>query len=86
MFRFVTFIPLEFWATVLLLLFMWTAFGLWGMVITIVLLVLIAGGGRISHQRQEGHGHRRIRPVRAAREPPRDIPSVLSETLDSWLD
>jgi hypothetical protein len=30
MFRFVTIIPLEFWAIVLLLLFMWVTFGLWG--------------------------------------------------------
>jgi hypothetical protein len=51
MFRFVTIIPLEFWAIVLLLLFMWVTFGLWGMVTTVVLLMLIAGGGRISRLR-----------------------------------
>jgi hypothetical protein len=46
-FLFVTIIPLEFWAIVLLLLFMWAAFGLWGMVATVIILALIEGG-RIS--------------------------------------
>ena len=41
MFRFVTIVPLEFWAIVLLLLFMWAAFGLGGLVITVVGLALI---------------------------------------------
>jgi hypothetical protein len=44
MVKFVTIIPLEFWATVLLLLFMWAAFGLWGMVGTVLLLMLIKSG------------------------------------------
>jgi hypothetical protein len=34
MFRFVTIIPLEFWAIVLLLLFMWAAFGVNGLIIS----------------------------------------------------
>jgi hypothetical protein len=46
-FLFVTIIPLEFWAIILLLLFMWAAFGVWGMVVTVILLALIEGG-RIS--------------------------------------
>jgi hypothetical protein len=37
-FVFVTIIPLAFWAIVLLLLFMWAAFGLGGMVITVAIL------------------------------------------------
>jgi hypothetical protein len=41
MFRFVTIIPLSFWAIVLLLLFMWAAFGLGGLVITVVGLAAI---------------------------------------------
>jgi len=51
MFRFVTIIPLEFWAIVLLLLLMWVAFGLWGMVAAVVLLALITVGGQFSHHR-----------------------------------
>jgi hypothetical protein len=43
-FLFVTIIPLEFWAIVLLLLFMWAAFGLWGMVATVIILAVIQGG------------------------------------------
>jgi hypothetical protein len=42
-FVFVTIIPLEFWAIVLLLLFMWAAFGLWGMITTVAVLALIEG-------------------------------------------
>ena len=41
MFRFVTIIPLEFWAAVLLLLFVWATFGLNGMVLTALALALI---------------------------------------------
>jgi hypothetical protein len=41
MFRFVTIIPLEMWAIVLLLLFMWAAFGLNGFIVTVVCLTLL---------------------------------------------
>jgi hypothetical protein len=41
MFRFVTIIPLEMWAIVLLLLFMWAAFGLNGFIVTVVCLALL---------------------------------------------
>jgi len=44
MFRFVTIIPLELWAIVLLLLFMWAAFGLNGFIITTLGLALLQGG------------------------------------------
>jgi hypothetical protein len=44
MFHFVTIIPLSFWAIVLLLLFMWAAFGLGGLVATVVMLALLEGG------------------------------------------
>jgi hypothetical protein len=44
MFRFVTIIPFEFWALVLLLLFMSAAFGLNGFILTVLGLVLIQGG------------------------------------------
>jgi hypothetical protein len=44
MFRFVTIIPLEFWAIVLLLLFMWAAFGLNALIITILGLMLLQAG------------------------------------------
>jgi hypothetical protein len=44
MFRFVTIIPLEFWAIVPFLLFIWAAFGLWGMVATVVGLALTESG------------------------------------------
>ena len=41
MFRFVTIIPLEFWAIVLLLLFMWAAFGLNGFILTVLGLAFL---------------------------------------------
>jgi hypothetical protein len=41
MFRFVTIIPLSFWAIVLFMLFMWAAFGLGGLVITVIGLAAI---------------------------------------------
>jgi hypothetical protein len=41
MFRFVTIVPLQFWAIILLLLFMSAAFGLGGLVFTVVGLTLI---------------------------------------------
>ena len=41
MLRFVTIVPLLFWAIVLLLLFMWAAFGLIGLIFTVVGLALI---------------------------------------------
>jgi hypothetical protein len=41
MFRFITIIPLELWAIVLLLLFMWAAFGLNGFIITVLGLALL---------------------------------------------
>jgi hypothetical protein len=41
MFRFVTIIPIELWAIVLLLLFMWAAFGLNGFIITVLGLALL---------------------------------------------
>jgi hypothetical protein len=41
MFRFVTIIPLEMWAIVLLLLFMWAAFGLSGFIIAVVCVALL---------------------------------------------
>ena len=44
MFRFVTIIPLEFWAIVLFLLFVWAAFGLNGLVITTLGLMLLQMG------------------------------------------
>lgn len=58
MFRFVTIIPLEFWAIVLLLLFMWVAFGLNGLVITVVglaptLRYLAWIAGAITHRAHE---------------------------------
>jgi hypothetical protein len=40
-FYFVTIIPLEFWAIVLLLLFMWAAFGLGGLVTTVMGLAAV---------------------------------------------
>jgi hypothetical protein len=46
MFRFVTIIALEFWAIVLLLLFMLYAFCLNGFIITVVLLALVQGARR----------------------------------------
>jgi len=46
MFRFVTIIPLELWAIVLLLLFMWAAFGLNGFLITVLALALLQSGRR----------------------------------------
>jgi len=51
MFRFVTIIPLEFWAIVLLLLFMWAAFGLNGLVLTVLGLALIQGGRIFARRR-----------------------------------
>jgi hypothetical protein len=44
MFHFVTIIPLEFWAIVLFLLFMWAAFGLNGFILTVIGLTLIQVG------------------------------------------
>lgn len=44
MFRFVTIIPFSFWVIILLLAFMWVAFGLWGMVATVVAIVLLESG------------------------------------------
>ncbi|MGA9334021.1 MAG: hypothetical protein WBV39_07060 [Rudaea sp.] len=44
MFRFVTIIPLQFWAIVLLLVFMWTAFGLNGLIFTTIGLTLLQTG------------------------------------------
>jgi hypothetical protein len=41
MFRFVTIIPIDLWAIVLLLLFMWAAFGLNGFIITVLSLALL---------------------------------------------
>jgi hypothetical protein len=41
MFRFVTIIPLELWAIVLLLLFIWGAFGLNGFIITVICMALL---------------------------------------------
>jgi hypothetical protein len=43
-FRFVTVIPLELWAIVLLLLFMSVSMGLWWMIGTVVLLAMLEGG------------------------------------------
>jgi hypothetical protein len=43
MFRFVTIIPFSLWIYLLLLMFMWAAFGLGGLVITVVGL----GGNRV---------------------------------------
>jgi hypothetical protein len=43
MFRFVTIIPFSFWIIILLLVFMWIAFGLWGMVTAVVVLALLEG-------------------------------------------
>ncbi len=42
MFRFVTIIPLRFWAIVLLLVFMWAAFGLGELIVTALALALLA--------------------------------------------
>jgi hypothetical protein len=50
MFRFVTIIPLEFWAIVLLLLFMWAAFGLNGFILTVLGLALIQSGRIPGHR------------------------------------
>ena len=50
-FLFVTIIPLEFWAIVLLLLFMWAAFGLEGLVITVVGLTAIMFFGQLGENR-----------------------------------
>jgi hypothetical protein len=50
-FHFVTIIPLEFWAIVLLLLFMWAAFGLGGLVITALGLALIMFFGQLGQNR-----------------------------------
>jgi hypothetical protein len=50
MFRFVTIIPLELWAIVLLLLFMWAVFGLNGLILTVVGLALLQAG-RFSSRR-----------------------------------
>jgi hypothetical protein len=49
MFRFVTIIPIELWAIVLLLLFMWFVFGLNGLIITVLglSLPLLLGGLKV---------------------------------------
>ena len=47
MFRFVTIIPLSFWAIILLMLFMWAAFGLGGLVITVLGLAAITFFGQL---------------------------------------
>jgi hypothetical protein len=52
MFRFVTIIPLEFWVYILLLLFMWAAFGLNGLVVTVVGLALIMFFGQLRGSRR----------------------------------
>jgi hypothetical protein len=52
MFHFVTIIPFEFWVFVLLLLFMWAAFGLNGLVITAVGLALIMFFGQLRGSRR----------------------------------
>jgi hypothetical protein len=44
MFRFVTIIPLSFWAIIMLMLFMWFAMGLWWMVGTAVVLAMLESG------------------------------------------
>lgn len=49
MFRFVTIIPIELWAIVLLLLFMWVAFGLNGLILTVLGLALLQAG-RVSRR------------------------------------
>ena len=43
-FHFVTIIPLHFWAIILLLLFMWVAFGLNGFILTVLGLALLQAG------------------------------------------
>jgi hypothetical protein len=43
MIRFVTIIPVELWAIVLLLLFMWAAFGLNGFILTVLGVALLQG-------------------------------------------
>jgi hypothetical protein len=50
--QFVTIIPLSFWAIILLLLFMWAAFGLNGMVLTVVGLALITFFGQLGQNRR----------------------------------
>jgi hypothetical protein len=52
MFSFVTIIPLSFWAIILLLLFMWAAFGLNGMVLTVIGLALITFFGQLGQNRR----------------------------------
>ncbi len=44
MFRFVTIIPLELWAIVLLLLFMWASMGMWWLIGTAVVLAMLKSG------------------------------------------
>ena len=44
MFRFVTIIPFEFWIYILLLLFIWAAFGLNGFILTVLGLALLQAG------------------------------------------
>jgi hypothetical protein len=49
MFHFVTIIPLEFWATIMLLVFMWAAFGLNGLIISTLGLMLLQAGRFAGH-------------------------------------
>lgn len=44
MFRFVTIVPFDFWVYILLLAFMWIAFGLGGVVATTIGLTLLQAG------------------------------------------
>jgi hypothetical protein len=44
MFRFVTIVPLELWAIILLLVFMWAAFGLNGFLITVLCVAFLQSG------------------------------------------
>jgi hypothetical protein len=52
MFRFVTIIPLSFWAIILLLLFMWVTMGLWWMVGTAVIMAMLESGRTSVRRRQ----------------------------------
>ena len=44
MFRFVTIIPFEFWAYILLLVLMWASFGLNGLILTTLGLMVLQAG------------------------------------------
>jgi len=50
-FLFVTIIPLSFWAIILLMLFTWAAFGLGGLVITVIGLTAIMFFGQLRQNR-----------------------------------